>query len=363
MILKQDRTISFMILLLLLLWQGDGNAEIYKYQDEDGSWKFTDAPPKNSKDVQSVTYRSNTGKLSNYQKSLHKKYKPKSPVESATLAVVTVKTKIGSGSGFFISDDCYLVTNKHVVRPTKTKNWKESEKKLNNDKSEIKDAKQYISEETERLEINKRKLNEHDSYISGLRPGAEKNNEEREYKYRLNNYNQDIEKLDKKIRNTKKQEREFRERDSSFSMDSSISSIANSFEVILKDNTKARAQLVKLDKDEDLALLKINQCKAPFLTLNQSIKPHQGMNIYAIGSPLGLKDHVTAGIITNVGKNVINTDAQLLPGNSGGPLITPDGEVIGVNTQKVTEGNPNSQGFGVAIPAKIIIQKFSRYIK
>ena len=162
---------------------------------------------------------------------------------------------------------------------------------------------------------------------------------------------------------TKKKVKEYRDNDFNFSLDSSMSRNSKIFSIILKDNTKARAHLIQLSKDKDLALLKVDRCKAPFLILNEKVKPYQGMNIYAIGSPLGLKDHVTAGIVTNIGHRGINTDAQILPGNSGGPLITTSGGVIGVNTLKVSVGSANSEGFGVAIPVKFIQQQFGKYIK
>lgn len=349
---------------LCLCWHTNVTAEIFKYKDEDGRWQFTDKSPKDKKKVQAVTFKSNTaGAFSDYKKTLNKKFKPVSALESATLAVVTVETKMGTGSGFFISDDCYLVTNKHVVRPTTTKNWKQSEKDINNEKKDLSTAKRNISEEEERLEINKRKLSKFRDYVTSLRPGAEKNNEKEEYEYRLRTYKRDVEELDEMISKTKKQKKLFREKEFNFSMDSSISKIKRSFSVILKDKTKVRAQLIEIVKDKDLALLKVERCKAPYLKINQKIKPHQGMVIYAIGSPLGMKDHVTAGIVTNIAGEGINTDAQILPGNSGGPLITKNGEVIGVNTLKVSSGNPNTAGFGVAIPAKIIINNFARYIK
>lgn len=364
MILKRIISINLLTLMLFSFWNGNVIADIYKYQDKYGRWQFTDKPVGDKKNVSSVHYKSNNGEaLSDYVKSLNEKYKPDAPVETATLAVVTVKSKLGSGSGFFISDDCYLITNKHVVRPTKTKSWKKSEKDIKNNKKNIKEANEEIREEKVRLKINKRKMKDYRVYIDGLGPGLEKNNEEKEYKYYLRKYKRDIKNLDETIINTKKQERKLREKSNHFSLDSSIANVANSFSIILKDDTKTRARLIKLAKDEDLALLKIDQCKAPFLALNKSTQPHQGMNIFAIGSPLGLKDHVTSGIVTNIGKDGINTDAQLLPGNSGGPLITQNGDVIGVNTLKVTSGDANSEGFGVAIPIKIVLTEFGKYIK
>jgi len=364
MILKRIISINLFILMLLIFWHGKAIAEIYKYQDKYGRWHFTDTPPESKKNSGSVTYKSNAGgAASDYLESLTKKYKTEAPVEIATLAVVTIKSKLGSGSGFFVSDDCFLITNKHVVRPAATKSWKKSIKDIKNDKADILEANEDIEEEKERLKINKRKLKEFKAYVDGLDPGNNKDNEEKEYKYHLKKHKRDIKRLDEKIINTKNREKKFREKNNNFSMDSNIAKVANSFPIVLKDNTKTRARLIQLAKDDDLALLKIDRCKAPYLALNESTQPHQGMSIYAIGSPLGLKDHVTAGIVTNIGKDGINTDAQLLPGNSGGPLITKHGDVIGVNTFKVTSGDVNSEGFGTAIPIEKVLINFEKYIK
>ena len=362
--LKQNTPFSLFIFTLLFSWHTQGITGVYKYKDEDGNWKFTDKKPKDEKNALAVSYKSNLGgAFSDYHKSLNEKYKPESVIETATLAVVTVKSKLGSGSGFFVSGDCYLITNKHVVRPTTTKSWSKSDKDLKNDKAELKEAKNFISDEEERLKINERKLSNYRKYIDSLRSGAKKNHEEEEYQYRLRDYKRDLDKLDEAIVKTKKKVKEYRDNDFNFSLDSSMSRSSKIFSIILKDNTKTRAHLIQLSQDKDLALLKVDRCKAPFLILNEKVKPYQGMNIYAIGSPLGLKDHVTAGIVTNIGHRGINTDAQILPGNSGGPLITTSGGVIGVNTLKVSVGSANSEGFGVAIPVKFIQQQFGKYIK
>lgn len=363
LVLKKHISVKLVTLIMFLFWQGDGFAEIYKYKDERGRWQYTDKPPEGSKIKHAENYRSNYNKISDYKKKLWEKYKPKSPVESATLAVVTIKTSMGTGSGFFVSDDCYLITNKHVVRPTSTKNWQQLDEELKQEKTDIKEAKKYIADETERLKIEKRKLSEFRSYVDGLRPSGYKNDEKADYEFRLKEYNRDVKDLKEKIISTKDQEKDYRKRNSDFSMDSSIANISKSFKVILKDDTKLQASLIQLAKNEDLALLKIDRCKSPFLVLDQTIQPYQGMDIFAIGSPLGLKDHVTAGVITNVTDDGINSDAKILPGNSGGPLINPNGEVIGVNTLKVSVDNPNTVGFGVAVPVGVVLQEFGKYIK
>ena len=81
------------------------------------------------------------------------------------------------------------------------------------------------------------------------------------------------------------------------------------------------------------------------------------MRVFAIGSPLGLRDAVTSGVITRVEDDYIVTDATILPGSSGGPLLTESGELIGINTLKVAE-TISAEGFGAAIPMSTIKKEF-----
>ena len=74
--------------------------------------------------------------------------------------------------------------------------------------------------------------------------------------------------------------------------------------------------------------------------------------MYAIGSPLGIADTLTEGLYASRRDGLLVTDARILPGNSGGPLVTAEGRVVGVNVAKVTApGQPaTARGFGLAIP-------------
>ncbi len=83
-----------------------------------------------------------------------------------------------------------------------------------------------------------------------------------------------------------------------------------------------------------------------------------------MGSPLGLKDIVTSGIIIRTRSDQIVTDTQILPGNSGGPLTNEEGDVLGVNTQKLSSTQSvGSEGFGIVIPVKFIRQEFAAYLE
>ena len=98
------------------------HAQQYKYLDENGRWQFTDNPPANARNLEQLSAAESEARSAaetDLHKALYDKYEPSRPIEAATLAVVKIDTPAGSGSGFFVSHNGYLVTNKHVVRPGK----------------------------------------------------------------------------------------------------------------------------------------------------------------------------------------------------------------------------------------------------
>ncbi|MGE5417192.1 MAG: S1C family serine protease [Acidobacteriota bacterium] len=126
----------------------------------------------------------------------------------------------------------------------------------------------------------------------------------------------------------------------------------------LSNGELTSAEVIANDEDNDIALLKLGVCNLPTLRL-ASGKVTEGEPVMAIGAPFSLDFSVTRGIVSNVsrdldGKKMIQTDAPLNPGNSGGPLINQNGEVVGINTAIIA----GATGIGFAIP----IDRISKFI-
>ncbi len=121
------------------------------------------------------------------------------------------------------------------------------------------------------------------------------------------------------------------------------------------------ARLLGQHKETDLALLKIDETDLPTLTLLSRQRPHVGQLVFAIGSPEGLQNSVSMGVVSALNRQpdpskpltYIQTDAPINPGNSGGPLVDMNGAVLGINTFILSQGG-GSEGLGFAIPARVI---------
>ena len=121
------------------------------------------------------------------------------------------------------------------------------------------------------------------------------------------------------------------------------------------------ARLVGVHKETDLALLKIDEKDLPTLPLLAQQRARVGQLVFAIGSPEGLQNSVTMGVVSAVARQpdpekpltYIQTDAPINPGNSGGPLVDMNGSVVGINTFILSSGG-GSEGLGFAIPARIV---------
>jgi serine protease Do len=121
------------------------------------------------------------------------------------------------------------------------------------------------------------------------------------------------------------------------------------------------AQILGTDEETDLAVLRIQGSGLPFLRLGDSDEVRQGQLVFAFGSPLGLPNSLSMGIVSSTARQLgpddpmiyVQTDAPINPGNSGGPLVNAAGEVIGINTLIFSQSG-GSEGIGFAAPSNIV---------
>jgi serine protease Do len=149
---------------------------------------------------------------------------------------------------------------------------------------------------------------------------------------------------------------------------------ARKIRVMLNDRERARSleagkgmrgplegKLIGMDRLTDLALIKVDATNLPALTLADSDDLRQGQIVLAFGSPLGLDNSVSMGVVSATARQLdpgnpmiyIQTDAPINPGNSGGPLVDVDGKVVGLNTLIMSQSG-GSEGIGFAIPSNVV---------
>ncbi len=130
---------------------------------------------------------------------------------------------------------------------------------------------------------------------------------------------------------------------------------ADDIYVTLTDKREMKAKLIGSDRRTDVAIVKIEGSNLPRLPIGDPMKTRVGEWVVAIGSPFGLENTVTAGIVSAKGRDTgdylpfIQTDVAVNPGNSGGPLLNLDGEVIGINSQ-IYSRTGGFMGISFAIP-------------
>jgi hypothetical protein len=252
-------------------------------------------------------------------------------IERARNSTVSIETPWGTGSGFFVNKN-YIVTNRHVVEF--------DEDKLNDFKHRIETTRRLIELEQQKIREMKHTLRQMPkgpsrSQLAIIIAGRE-------------------EELDKILPQFQEEERRLDKLDQKVQ--------PSDIKIILSDGSEHYANYLLISETSDLALMSLYSGDWTYIERPpQTSGLRQGDKVYTIGSPVGLRHTVTAGIFSGYrqqednGQMYLQTDAAINPGNSGGPLIDEYGYARGVNTMILR----NTQGIGFAIPIEQVFEEFS----
>ena len=276
------------------------------------------------------------------------KLPPANKIEEARNATVSIKMALGSGSGFFISESGYIVTNRHVIDSSygQTEDTADQIEKV---KKQDEYQARLLDQEERELRKQKAQLRRQRSRMS-----------QTEYQH----YKEQLEVREEILRQRRYQfEEQRRQFDTAYDQYEQrlISDLAQSgYTIVLADKTELQAEKVTISEKYDLALLRLKGYKTPYIPRGNANGLHHGQPLYAIGNSLDMGHTVTSGIFSGRRADLLQTNAQINPGNSGGPLITEDGRVIGINTSKVVHSSV--EGVGFAIPIHVVMTEFGAYI-
>lgn len=350
----------FLVVIVLVSAVASGSAQIYKYK-KDGTWCFTDSPPADMPEDSREMVESGQATRPSGQgrPMLLADYPARNAIEKAATATVAIKTSFGYGSGFFISPDGHILTNRHVVRMPKQQ-ARQIDEYFSQVDHRAEDTEKQFAAEQQRLDEYARRLNQLKKMAENETDASRKQSYAHEYQYRKGQFDHWKSGFRKRKQAFQSQVDQYRSRRENFDYDRSVAALSQSFTVILVDDTKLYAHLVAVSQKHDLALLKVDAYRTPMLAPAAPYQLAQGDPVYAIGNPAQLRNTVTSGIFSGFEGPYIQTNAQISPGNSGGPLIDPDGKVLGINTKK--KSGLAVEGLGFAIPIHTALEEFSSHL-
>lgn len=265
---------------------------------------------------------------------LNERFQARNNIEAARNATVFIKTTWNTiGSGFFVDDSCSIITNRHVIEQPLQQSEKFKQRVLDRREEIQRDFDQTSREYDQAIRRN-------DRFLS------------RTLQDRLDELRNEALRLPTNVYETLlKEQQSIRSK--------SVKGVDVDLTISLINGEEYRVRRAQVSGKYDLAKLSLNDQNCPFLKKGDSTNIIQGERLYTIGSPSGLAYTVTSGIFSGYrerdNKRFLQTDAPINPGNSGGPLVTQDGEIIGVNTSILA----NTEGIGFAIPISIVESEFA----
>jgi S1-C subfamily serine protease len=282
----------------------------------------------------------------NLQQRLAERSPARSPVESARNATVAIETLTGHGSGFFITEDGFLFTNKHVVEADAVK--------LAQIKSRLTQQQQQLEGLAQQLEAMKKHLVQMEKAMADDPKRYDHPTNKTRLEDTRRDYNAGLQLYNQRRLALEAGQKEYRQLAGKKAYRTGIT-------IFLIDGTELKADVMRISNRLDLALLRLFDYRTPFVLPARTGGMSQGERLFAIGNPLTFRHAVTDGVFSGVHQGMVMTSAPINPGNSGGPLVTADGKAVGISTMKVI--GEGIEGIGFAIPFQTAAAEFADLLK
>jgi hypothetical protein len=271
------------------------------------------------------------------------------------MATVAIETSFGYGSGFFVTGDGYILTNKHVIRLNPEKGTKDDPAAASKVKL-LERFQEKLDREVQRLEEARSDLDDFRQYIDGQSESSTRDFNEKRYREGLRRFRRWEESVNEKRKQLDSERSRLETSLVQQRLDATLAGLNRNFTIYLADNTPLYAYVVEISNQYDLALLKVDGYTTPFIQPISPFASAQGDPVYAIGNPVKLRNSVASGVVSGFEGPFVKTNAQIYPGNSGGPLVTAQGRVIGINTfKRLTH---KFEGLGFAISISVAMETF-----
>ncbi len=349
-------------ILTVLTPAGGLRAELYKFQDAQGNWHYTDSPPGAAagpvREMDPVV--AETSERRDLAQTLTERFSPDSEVGRASLATVTIQSPLGKGSGFFISKRGHILTNRHVLKGD-PKKVRRAEERFKQAEERIEHTGSWFQHEADRLARAEENLTALKEKIEKLSDPENRRAAMAVYQKRKKHYQAWKEDFEEEKKQYQQEKEEYQAKKHRYEYKLNAAGGTRRFPVRLKDGRELSAFLLQTSRTYDLALLKVDGYETPCLKPDRSASVGQGQIVFAIGSPVSLHDSVSRGVVSGFEDGFIKTDAKIYPGNSGGPLVTESGEVVGINTFK--QLTHRFEGLGFAIPIDRALEEFAGAIE
>jgi S1-C subfamily serine protease len=257
----------------------------------------------------------------------------RNPIEAARNATVFIRTGWGLGSGFIIDAECHVITNRHVVETDGARVASSVARDPDMQARMVVAAQQLQAQIAREQQLRQQLANQPGTNLEQL-------------------------KLDRHIVSLQQDLADVPGRFTEFITKKVEGSSHEGFSATLVDGREFTSLHAEYASNVDLAMFQLPTRDCPHIPSGHSTGLAFGERLYTVGNPQGLAYTVTSGVFSGErgeGKQrVLQTDAPINPGNSGGPLITANGQVVGINTM-VARG---MQGIGFAIPIEAVYEEF-----